>query len=1255
MALTALVKVWAGGGGGGGATAGGGNASGGGGGGGAFSQLNAFTITSGTGYTVTVGLGGTQTINNPGGDGGDSWFSTSGTVFAAKGHGGLAGNSSNATHGAGGLASAGIGDVKHSGADGGDGSGTTTITSGYGGGGGGDANDGNGQNGGSVGGGNGGASQVFSTTGHADGNQGSTYGGGGGGSAIRGQNTNTTGGGGANGGVEIRVLLGAATATGGSHTTDATYDIWTFTASGTWTPTFVLPLTINASDSTAVTATPTLAVLTIKTLSVSDSTAVTTTPTLTIHNSTTGTQSDCAGAINVSDYKWLTTTLETAQSGPAYIPYTNFKVLDDSLVPNAILSAPRVPTFGDSTNAPDGSILLVGADGSNNLRFYKLTDASQALPTGVQLVAAASYNKQPNCAIGVSDWIGGTYTIDVFYYSVSAGTYSLNHIRSVDGGTTWGTSYTVNAISVSGAQSYVTAGKPIFNPTTGVTSTIFFYIKKSGTFYQIYYQYYSGGSSFGAETSWPPWVDSRDWTLYSLDAVYKDGFYYIMFAGYHGWYDTVPNNNNSIYITRLDTITSNINTDVWQLVSDVLLANSPVVTNLNDFKFPKITFDGTTYRVVFRGVLVEGQTTATLTTAQTTPVTNTYYFLMESKDLVNFTYPSPLIFTDGTVFSDSLGVSLVPQTSGQYLYLLGNGNNWQYIKNNTVADLSNYVLQYQISELAGSAFQITAEIGNANNVWVGNSPTGTGASAIASNKKILVEQGYVTKLGNETVPRNIFYIDSGTLNTTANNNTFTLVGRDAVKKLKTITTKISQTVRGLGMYADSFDGSTLNNWNQVVGTWAEGSVGLYKTLQTTTSPVSESVVTLQNSNNNTESSIMFVVASEYGGFDSTKYSSIYPLYVDSNNYFRLRLTGGNAGLTVAGLIVDLVIGGVTVYGPTMFTFGTNVTVGNYVPVFIRKTYYHNYDIVIGTHNITNYTASALDPADSPAPVPVTVSLNLSQYMNASTFLVNGAVGLGAQNMQGQFAFFKFLQFNNSLSLQEAMQKLGALSGILDYDKRYVFKDNAYPSANYTSGYSVSNGKMVIPTSSVIMNTSNAIANGDLSFTGVVKPTSSSSPFGFSVVFRNRTVSANPTQYYRFYVEQLASGTVVASLYLNNASYSSPTEYLLASSSLYQYAGANATNVLNLDLTIPHTYKVVLIDQFYHIFVDGRLALSWHDNNTTIANIDYSTGNWGFITDSNSQLSVSDIRSSLVYNQISNVTINPGDDVSNTLSQTMQTA
>jgi hypothetical protein len=63
---------------------------------------------------------------------------------------------------------------------------------------------------------------------------GGTPGAGGGGCAAGTGN----GGNGGNGKVVIYAALGTITsATGGTHTADATYDYWTFTSSGTWTPT----------------------------------------------------------------------------------------------------------------------------------------------------------------------------------------------------------------------------------------------------------------------------------------------------------------------------------------------------------------------------------------------------------------------------------------------------------------------------------------------------------------------------------------------------------------------------------------------------------------------------------------------------------------------------------------------------------------------------------------------------------------------------------------------------------------------------------------------------------------------------------------------------------------------------------------------------------------------------------------------------------------------------------------------------------
>jgi len=63
---------------------------------------------------------------------------------------------------------------------------------------------------------------------------GSVYGGGGGGNDRFGTGTGT----GAGGKVIITATLGLiSSATGGTHTSDATFDYWTFTSSGIWTPT----------------------------------------------------------------------------------------------------------------------------------------------------------------------------------------------------------------------------------------------------------------------------------------------------------------------------------------------------------------------------------------------------------------------------------------------------------------------------------------------------------------------------------------------------------------------------------------------------------------------------------------------------------------------------------------------------------------------------------------------------------------------------------------------------------------------------------------------------------------------------------------------------------------------------------------------------------------------------------------------------------------------------------------------------------
>jgi len=202
-----------------------------GGGGGAFAGKT-VSASNATGYSIAVGAGGAGGAagNPPGGgvNGGDSTFAT--TTVVAKG-GNSGGNS-----GTGGLATASTGDDKYNGGTGA--AGSSSQAGGGGGGSGGSTaagSNGSGATGGAGGTPDGGAGGNSSGT---TGQVGTVPGGGGG--AGDWQNSGSAG---ADGKVVIRALLGVVTsATGGTKTSDGTYDYWTFTAGGTWTPTIGTPL-----------------------------------------------------------------------------------------------------------------------------------------------------------------------------------------------------------------------------------------------------------------------------------------------------------------------------------------------------------------------------------------------------------------------------------------------------------------------------------------------------------------------------------------------------------------------------------------------------------------------------------------------------------------------------------------------------------------------------------------------------------------------------------------------------------------------------------------------------------------------------------------------------------------------------------------------------------------------------------------------------------------------------------------------------
>lgn len=1293
-----------------------------GGGGAGFGQVNAFPVSSGVGYTVVVGQGGASVTTGSGGvngnNGGDSYFNS---TVTARGIGGGAGQwVSGSGAASGGTAGTGVGDVTHNGAAG------TSSASGFhttaGGGGAGSGGNASGTGGGTPDGGN--------ATSPEPGTSPQTAGAPGGGGSGASLNNGTGSDRGGNGKVVISAAAGAiSSATGGTFSTDGTTDFWTFTTPGTftWTPTIASPpLTITVSDTTTVTDTPIIAetdtinvtettpvtdVVDMKEhllINVSDTTAVTDVPNtelvymFTVSDTTTVTDnvvtrsilkpnvtdttpvtdnvsiteftyltSDLPASLIVSDYKWLTATLKAAQLGPAYRPYYTCKIVDDTITPNQVITAPGVPLNGAAVQSPDGYVLAVGDDGTGKLQFWKLADASTGWGSPTKQLAS-SYRNDLNASIEVSEYVMGSYVIDVYYFFNNAGALNIGHQRSMDGGITWSSSIACMDPSISNATTdnmCLAAGKPVLLPGGNVSGMVFYLKKAIGvvsptSYYRIFYQYYTGsGGTFNTPVQWEGYVDSQDWTMQGLDVEYNNGSYYVVFSGYHNNLETVPNQNFGLYATRFDfdrnTTGGGPGSDFWSLVVPVFTATSNTTTNLNVFTNPRFSKIGSVFYLTFTAVMVEAVTTATL--GQTNRViTQTFQMIMQTKNGLEYTYPAPLIATDGTIFSYGGAYNFVP--NGAFAYTIGNGKLWQYNVNNIVADVTNSLISYEVDEMAGSASQINLVIGNMNNQWVGPSPTKTGAAAIAKNRKIYLEQGYYNASGvGEVVPRNIFYIDDIQQKVDSTTNIVTITARDYVKKLKVLSTKFAFSFAGPVIYSDIFYGNTLGNWNQLSGGWIETSASLKITDLVT----ANGLISLAGVNNNAESSILAMIIHVSALADPTA-SIIYPIYQDSNNNVFFRFTiidhtfhtmGYQFGVKVNGT-ENIIISGTTAALNTFVNFD--------VPVMIRKRNYNIYDVVWGSPYQGAYAAANLpgtfDPTaytGSYAGFPVTPNtgandLDVSQYFTSSNYVVNGPPAVEFQAVpSGNIKYFKFFQFADRLSIQDLVRKLGTMATVLDYRVDTNFFDTSFLHSNYNGTYAAGGGMTISP-SQTVMNTSNPFNNGELNVRAKVVPSNNSNDYSLSILFRADSASA-PSKYYRVEMKKSPSKSLTACRFFTDI----PTEYMMIGSSLDGYTRADGgsnikSNPLPIDITKYHTYKLVLIDQYIYFFVDDRLELMWQDNNLQTTSADWSNGFWGIKTDSNSTVVVSQADSPMMWNSLDVAVFNPGDDADNTIRNAVGT-
>jgi hypothetical protein len=1235
-----------------------GGAGGGSGGGGAGGYLyNAALSISPAAYSITVGAGGPVDTN-----GYNSVFASMTAIGGGRGGDGVG---KNGGCGGGGQApgasyntyAGGTGSQGYNGGQGG--TGYTLYDWAGGGGGAGGAGGG----GGFGGGGSGGLGVLNPITGSGylcggggGGNGGSGAGGGSGGSGIGGNggspygdatagatNTGSGGGGrgyyaagvGGSGLVQIAYLTGSMYAHGGTVSTVGSYTVHTFTADGTFYVDVAEPSDSIANSASRFVTESTSYVMNLAESIINGASRLAALALQSLYFT------DLACSLVVSAYKWLTSTLLSAQQSPAVRPYFQCLIKDDKIVPTAILSNSTYPLNGDIDITPDGYVVAAGLDASGDLSFWKVSDASQLsqwnTPTAV-LNSSAGITPL-NTSIAVSEYIAGTYRIDIYNMFTNGGVNYVRHNYSNDGGTTW----TLNDNVTTPTGLYVNAGKP-FQDINGVINSSFF----SCTASSIYYYTKVTGSWVG--TAWSRTVDSYDWAIQSADSFYRDGIYYVVFSGYHKYLEST-NSNYSLYLTRLE----NYSTNLWSMPIELMSSLSSTVINQNSFTYPKLNYDGTSLWLTFNAKTVNAISTASSDPNNLTKVvsTTTNYYSCKSTDFKNFTYPTALIFTDGTAFTNTLANNFFLQ--GNYYYIAGNGILWQYTQNNITADVSTDVISCTVQEQGSGNSSIAVHIGNQNGQWVGPTPTSPNYQAIAKDRKILLDLGYYNALGvAETVPRNIFYVDDIQQNITINSNELIVQGRDLYKKLTTTVSRFPYNYQGVSAYNDVMDGTTVSNWNQAVGGWAQqnnawvtatsyGAIGSGDVDVNYTLLLSKGSIDTSNS--------IFSVVTTFLPINYTQgYTAIYPFYQDASNWIRLRINNNAArgGSQWDAIIEKSVAGTITnIYSGSVMLTGAST---NANPIVIKRSNYYTYTFLAGGSGYANRS-----DAYHSTNLQYIYRYDFSSDFTSGAFS-RGSIAIGGKanngtgsGFDGKFKYIKYVQFNNSQNIFDIIQNLDRKSGIDSVVDKKAFVDNFYNTTYWNGTFVITNRRLIISAGNTTMKVADdssadfKIQNGEVEFEAKLAAVLPGN-YGFDAIFRSSSSSSTAN----CYSWNISKATITAADFkISQLAYGTN---LMSSSSDVNYSAGSTFNDLKLDLTAWHKYKLVMSDGWMFGFIDDRLVSAWNDNNTTSNFL--NAGYIGFRANANTTVYIRNMKSSVFWNQIEQLSVNPGDDMDSALNSVL---
>lgn len=949
---------------------------------------------------------------------------------------------------------------------------------------------------------------------------------------------------------------------------------------------------------------------------------------------------DCNASISVSDYKWLTPSLKTTQQGTAVQPAFSCKVLDDSLISNAIIG-----TYNLSNSqvriAPDGKTYVVANYATGNkLGLWILSSAASIskLSSAPDTIIANSWQTNSSPSLNISDWILGSYVIDVAY--IDSGSNNVVFERSYDAGLTFVNITTEPLIFPATGQNLgLSVCRPTLNTSNMVDGMVFVScLADDGSIsYQnedIYYIFFDGSS---ATSLIRKRVSSHDWIIHSIAAERIGDKYYIFWSGYHQQLENV-NNVYSIYATTLIERHSDSTSDYWSEDREFLTSLSASASNLVSYKYPNINIsDDVVYLTVNTTSIVSIDENQTVTTESRT-------LLLTSSDALYFSYPTMIIYSDGTEFSrfTAFDDKVLFAADSSYYYVFGSGRVWQYIKKNIVANLTDDILKYSVSETANAISSISLNVGNANNQWVGSSPTKTNAEALAKNKKILLEQGYVSGGVAALVPKNTFFIDDISQVVASNKNELAITGRDLFKNFRVLKSKYQFNYFSPDYVYDSFDGSTINNWSQLSGSWSEDSSGRYLYLSsapdTVGNPVEEyNLVYNKPLIRKSECRFFFTTTFQWpistpADYNRAEKFFFYIYYKDSLNFVRVNVWSYQwDGINAAKYqweIEAVVNGSMSQYVSSGLHSITDAS--NNAPFWIEINNYR-------TIRVTNRLDGFADPLD---PRMLQYSTDYLALTLDDTFEIEQSTfGFGCAKYSPKIRNFAFAQFENSNSISDMSYDICNKAGVSELNLQKNIKEHFYSSYNWSGTHALENRIMKIATGNNVEY--NAVqSDAEIEFDAKADRTAAGD-YDFNIYIRDQ-VQNDMTNSYQLTIGEV-SGTIDVSLFINNTSFSVPyggTQFLLYRS-MY-----NGGPTIGADLTEWHRYKVSFDKGWFSLYIDNKLVFSFND--IAYYSRGFTSGYFGFKAVSNCTLNIKNMSAGAFWNQIDRASINPGDDFESTL-------